>query len=426
MLSLENLSDKQNMLLTQLSYESDVLKGVYEGMTLYEIAEVVPDNGTKELILDLCHAGLGSLRIKDVEHDYVSGFGAIAFTDQSGNTGFSYRGTDGLSWKSLNDWVDNLSTMITGTSIQTTQAEAFFDKNRDVSGNNYLYGHSKGGELSESVFVNNYSHIKGVHLLNPQPINPYALSADQLAAIRSDKVDIVIVERDYVWFLGKLPSYGNIRIINSNGKNSHLYESIEDQFDENGNLKPGQMPWWEFAAYFMISNATYGFQYVGGKIGFVYNCVVRIVDFVRNEFVPAALDFVTWVADGFKKFGDGVKSFVDDLKNFLSSTVERAKEQFKRALNIGYKYSVSNPYIKVNTDKLYQYAQRLRKVNNRLDVLDKRLDKLYWNIGLKDLWNLIQADILTDYSYRIKKCAGYLESTADDFDKVESDLLRKL
>ena len=95
--SLQQLTDKQNLLLSQLSYESDVLKDNYNGMTLEEIMQVVPNESTKQKLKELCDAGLSSLRIKDVGNDPSSGFGAIAFTDEYGNTGFSFRGTDGLS-----------------------------------------------------------------------------------------------------------------------------------------------------------------------------------------------------------------------------------------------------------------------------------------------------------------------------------------
>ncbi len=60
MASLSNLSDKQNLLLTQLSYESDVLKDTYNGMTLKEIALVITDKDTQKKIQDLCDAGLGA------------------------------------------------------------------------------------------------------------------------------------------------------------------------------------------------------------------------------------------------------------------------------------------------------------------------------------------------------------------------------
>lgn len=427
MASLSNLNDQQNLLLTQLSYSSDVLKDVENGTTLSELAGTVKDEKTKKILKELCDAGLGELRIKEVGNDSVTGFGAIAFTDNDGNTGFSFRGTDGVKLESLNDWGDNITAMLTGTSVQSAQAEAFFDANRDPSGNNYLYGHSKGGELSESVYVNNYSDVKGVHLLNPQPINPYSLTPNQRAAMQSDKVDIVIIEGDYVWFLGKLPSYGNIRIAEGeDGKNSHLYESIKNMYDDSGNIKPGNQPWWEYVGYFAISMGLSSLQRTGSQIGLVYNCVVRVIDYVKNDVIPKAKEFITWVADGVKKFGNDLKEFADDLKNFLSSTVDKAKDWYNRNLNAGFKYASANPQIVVDTQRLRNYAERMKSVNKRISTLDGRLDALYWRVGLLDLWKLMQADLLTGYSWRLNRCISYLNETAADFENAEKALLNNL
>lgn len=415
--SLQQLTDKQNLLLSQLSYESDVLKDNYNGMTLEEIMQVVPNESTKQKLKELCDAGLSSLRIKDVGNDPSSGFGAIAFTDEYGNTGFSFRGTDGLSTDSINDWVDNAVAAATGTSVQTGQAEEFFDANRDPNGNNYLYGHSKGGELAESVYVNNHSKIKEIHLLNPQPLNPYTLSPDQRIALESDKVDIVIVEGDYVWFLGQLPSYTRIRIAKSNGGNSHLYNSVE--FDNSGNIISGNQPWWEYAAYFAINVVTTPIQLMGAGIGFIYNCTVRVVDFVKNDLIPAAREFIREIGRRFADLAEG-------LNSFFSSIIDRATNWFNNNFNAGYQYATNNPYIKLNTANLRGYANRLCDVNRRIANLDRRMDGLYTRVGFLDLWNLLQADLLTGYSWRLSRCADYLYSTADDFENLESLLYNQI
>lgn len=427
---LSNLNDKQNMLLTQLSYHSDVLADNVNNMTLEEILSVVYGDETQadlqEILLQLCDAGLSTLRIKDVGNNSGSGFGAIAFTDSKGNVGFSFRGTDGLSLESLNDWGDNILAAITGTSVQSAEAEAFFDRNRDASGNNYLYGHSKGGELAESVFVNNYNMIKGAHLLNPQPLNPYSLTRDQLRAIRSDKVDIVIVEGDYVWFLGALPSYGNVRIVKGNGENAHLYSAIENMYDDNGNLMPGNQPFLEYVAYTAILLLTTQLQIYGAGIGFVYNCVVRVVDFVRSDLIPRAMEFIKRVSDGVRKIGNAFAEYAHALGNFLTATVKRVKDWYRRNFNAGYKHASANPQIVVDTYKLRNYAQRLQMVNRRVSILDRRLDALYWKVGLLDLWRLMQADLLMGYSWRLNRCVSYLDDTATVFENAESALLSNL
>lgn len=95
-------------------------------------------------------------------------------------------------------------------------------------------------------------------------------------------------------------------------------------------------------------------------------------------------------------------------------------------MSAGYKYATANPQIIVDTYKLGNYAQRLRSVNTRIANLDIRLDSLYWRVGLLDLWNLMQADILTGYSWRLSRCANYLSDTATDFSNAENDLVGKL
>lgn len=77
----------------------------------------------------------------------------------------------------------------------------------------------------------------------------------------------------------------------------------------------------------------------------------------------------------------------------------------------------------VDTYKLNQYAQRLSSVNARINRLDRRLDTLYSRVGLLGLWNLMQADSLTCYSYRLVRCQSYLQQTASDFESIERMLL---
>lgn len=75
--------------------------------------------------------------------------------------------------------------------------------------------------------------------------------------------------------------------------------------------------------------------------------------------------------------------------------------------------------IVVDTYKLNQYAQRISTVNGRITRLDRRLDNLYTRVGLLGLWNLMQADALTCYSWRLLRCQSYLQQTATDFESAE-------
>lgn len=79
--------------------------------------------------------------------------------------------------------------------------------------------------------------------------------------------------------------------------------------------------------------------------------------------------------------------------------------------------------IVVNTYNLKQYAQRIGSVNARISRLDWRMKSLYLQVGFADLFNLIQADCLAGYSWKLSKCQSYLSQTAIDFESIEKKLL---
>lgn len=76
----------------------------------------------------------------------------------------------------------------------------------------------------------------------------------------------------------------------------------------------------------------------------------------------------------------------------------------------------------VNTYMLKQYANRIVEVNSRITRLDWRMKSLYSQVGLLGLWNLIQGDCLTGYSWKLLRCQTYLSQTAIDFEAVEKNL----
>ena len=95
-------------------------------------------------------------------------------------------------------------------------------------------------------------------------------------------------------------------------------------------------------------------------------------------------------------------------------------------VDVWYKYASANPQITVDTFKLRDYAQRIKTINNRVVTLDKRLDALYSQVGLQDLWNLLQANILMGYSWRLLRCSSYLKETAEDMEAIEKKLTNQL
>lgn len=81
--------------------------------------------------------------------------------------------------------------------------------------------------------------------------------------------------------------------------------------------------------------------------------------------------------------------------------------------------------ILVNTYNLKQLAGRLDNVNSRINRLDRRLNSLYTQVGLLGLYRLMQAGVLTGYSWRLLRCSSYLNQTASDFENAEKEIGRQ-
>ena len=161
------------------------------------------------------------------------------------------------------------------------------------------------------------------------------------------------------------------------------------------------------------------------KTSFFFQSIATVYTFIVRD-IPAAIEkfkeAVQRVAELYFEFKEKVKQFINDFKELVQTTVKKVKNWYDRNFNKGYKYATANPQIKVDTYKLVSYAQRLQSVNRRISTLDRRLDGLYWKVGLLDLWDLMKADIMTGYSWRLLRAASYLNDTASDFNKTETEL----
>lgn len=108
-------------------------------------------------------------------------------------------------------------------------------------------------------------------------------------------------------------------------------------------------------------------------------------------------------------------AYLQDLANY-------SVNWYYTNMSVGYQYAGNNPQITLNTSTFTNCAARLRAVQTRVNALDTRLNKLYWTCGMSDLLSLMNADRLTGYSWRLASCAGYLETTASDFEALEKTI----
>lgn len=143
-------------------------------------------------------------------------------------------------------------------------------------------------------------------------------------------------------------------------------------------------------------------------------------------------EFEQKIQEAWKAASDWLNEKREQFRNFLSNVYKAVVSGLKRVaswirnFSPGGRYANENPRVRLDTFKLRQYAQRLESVNRRLSGIDSRMDSLYWRVGLLDIWNLMQADVFTGYSWRILRCVSYLYETASDFESVESNLNNSL
>lgn len=184
---------------------------------------------------------------------------------------------------------------------------------------------------------------------------------------------------------------------------------------------------------------------IGFAVALVALTAVVVIGKIDPEFygkvmIPFLCNTASFVADSGQKIVDGItrvvaaalntakiaKNIATSIITGVASVISGWVAWASKKLNPGYGYATAHPSIQVDTDKLDAYAARLRAVNNRIRTLDSRLDALYWSAGLLDLWNLMLADYLISYNWRLQRCAVYLSDTACDFNNAEHNILNNI
>ena len=279
--TLNNLTDKQKIWLSQISYLEISSTGREKiasgGIKVSELLDYLADSDKpftgnaslgdeifnelgsrvigmdhfptqKEVVDELMNNGLGELVITDVskEQSFLSsGFQALAFIDSEGNTGISYRGSDfDFTKGGVRDWLESdMLEYFTNDSTQRKEALEFFEKNKSLTGNNYVYGHSLGGNLTSHVYLENHEDIMQAFTINGNPINQKLLDTPEKIAAFNDpnKYDCNVISGDIVGHFKSTSKYSdNVKYIKHNGElnktalAAHTVQAAA--YDENGNL----------------------------------------------------------------------------------------------------------------------------------------------------------------------------------------------
>ena len=425
--------------------------------------------------------------VQNYETNSSTGMRAACFvndTDNPTDVNVVFRGASGDY-----EWHDNGEGGYLSDTEQQKAAADYVNSLPDKFGNNMtVTGHSKGGNKAQYVTIVTDRIAKCVSYdgqgFSEEFINKYK----ETIAKKSQSIVSISASDDYVNCL-LYPIAGTRVYIETEDQDNFLYYHKPNiLLDDNGNIRK-QTEQSDLSKFiteyttYMISNLDepersvtvdgllallekgedkesilqtvyaggnaishlddFAFDYIGDKYGFPAElastylaavvCPYLFLDDLLHcgeemigSVIGGMMNFAETISKKLQAFGRKASEYAKKFVSAISTYANRAREWFNRRFNSGYKYASSNTYISVNTSTLRTYANRLYNVNRRIANLDRRMDALYTKVGLFDLWDLLQADALTGYSWRLSRCINYLNDTANEFDSAERSISSQL
>lgn len=382
--TLDNLNDYQKSLLTKLSYvdlNTDQFKELTERgetITISDLSYLLSnpdepylggmhindsiqftnltnlaidvDTSNKEIIQELVDAGLGDLNIVSIVDDSKTGFQAICFSDSLDNKGFAYRGTDVKSLQGfLSDVHADLDSVLNNTSVQSLQANEFFEQFSNSNGKNYLYGHSLGGFLAEDVFANHYENIENTFVINPLDINQDKLDTKEKIDAFNDpeKLSYYAIGGDLANTINDSSLYeNNIKYIkNSNTYNNELRNhSIESaSFDKDNNFITTTRE--EAYKGYEISDLTKVF--VGTATHDQIKPIIRKGFNIGSEFSNLTTSIVSTTNNRMKS---SIRFAFNKIRNFVVNTFDKIKDILNK--NDSKENDINNSNLNIHNNNL--------------------------------------------------------------------------
>ncbi len=153
---------------------------------------------------------------------------------------------------------------------------------------------------------------------------------------------------------------------------------------------------------------------------------IAIADFV-TEAIRLLGELLTKLEKLAVAFGEWAVSVVTELGTIISNFIDSIGEWLKENFDKGYKYATENPYFKVDTYKLREYADRLESVLTQLGNIDSRLDDIpVLDLTVDEAAYLLAADLGINKNKVISGSISYLNDSADEFERIESEIIAQL
>lgn len=418
----------------------------YKGMTLRELVEgPLRIHNSADRLREITNyldthedSELGSLTLKgaDPAESGDNGFAAYAFEDATGKTAFTFRGTE---WEDSRDMGDNLGASMLGHSSQVESAQDFFDEfGVAETDSNYLYGHSKGGNLATEVYVANLGMIGGVQVINAQPINWWALSEEQRAALSDPRYEFVVFEWDFVHLLGYVP-YPVIRVKTRPecaGVGTDAHGLTAGIYDDNGDFVRSEGAPAIDAAYLGLAGGILALAALG-VFGSVVGAIViaaaalvltviaveYLIAVIRDRLEDAAR-LVDAVVSYLLTIPDMAQALVDDIRSLLEQVGQAVRNAIASVFGGGDSGNRGLGVVVLDTARVRELAVAVSGVQRRLSSADRWIDELFWAVELKDKWTVVATDFKVGGDYKLARCKSYLESLASSFETCEARIRR--
>jgi hypothetical protein len=368
-----------------------------------------------------------------------SGFVGYAFEDNQGNGTAVFRGSEPIYRPDhfLSDWISNIEAAMGITINQHKEANAFYENYlADVQGERLLMGHSKGGNITQTVFVNHLDDNTKAYVVNGAPIYWWDLTDEQKKELMSNRHDFIVYENDVVSQLGFAPYVKKtVETIEPFSIKNPIYphELTSAGFNEFGEFANwhGGGAYARYYANKEVSDLIYGTSQSGPALAYKTQYVVsNAIMSILVENVKGRIEDAKYIANQTGKLIGKIQQLSKDIESKVKSFLVGVA--VKTAINVtkfidsmnGNNFPIE-PYIKVDIPRLFYYANRLRSVQRRIAQLNDMIDDLYWEAGVMGLDNVLAADIASSFDIRVPESINYLNRTAELLQQNERYLAGK-
>lgn len=164
-------------------------------------------------------------------------------------------------------------------------------------------------------------------------------------------------------------------------------------------------------------------------------------DFFSTKLIPflsgvldVTTDVVEFVRGVLYKVVENVQNISHNLVSQIYAEIQSVAKDLKEWLyknSVGYKAAQSHPYFEVNTSVMRERAAELRMLCRRANQLDQQMNSLYLTAGIDwntvrtvtNLGKVLSANLLIKNAQYLERCATYLETTAESFERSEKDII---